>query len=708
MKQIGVDVGGTFTDVFLVGDEGEVVVHKVPSTPEDPSIATIDGMRGACERGSVDMTALDMVFHGSTVATNAVLQRSGAKVGLITTKGFRDVLHIARHKRPMNFSLYQELPWQKWPLVPRRLRLAVTERVHPPNGEVLTPLDEVEVREAVAHLKEQEVDAVAVCFLHSYLNPAHEQRVAEILQEDFPEAFVSLRHAVCPEYREYEAFNTVAVNAYVGPVTSAYMERLAIRLTEAGLNGDIHFMTSTGGVESTDAVARKPVNMLLSGPVAGVLGGMSAGRSAGFENVITFDVGGTSADIGVIHKGQVRHKHWLDNEVGGFHLRTSMVDVSSIGAGGGSIAYIDRGGMLQVGPRSAGAEPGPACYGTGGEEPTVTDAQVVLGRMREESFLGGRMSISRDLAVQAVTEKIAEPLDMTVEDAAAGIIRITTSMMTAAIELNSVRKGFDPREFALVAFGGAGPLFAPDIAAELEIPDIVAPRYPGIASAMGLLGSDMVHDYRGTVVSVLSELDPVALEQRFRDMEGDARAQLRRDGFAEDAAVVERYLECRYAGQGYEIRYDAPAGQVDADWFTMVADGFHEVHEREYAHAFRENEIEIVNIGVRGLGQLEAVKPPALVLSDGKTGTPMGERDVWFENAAAMVPTAIYSRDSLLSEQEVDGPAVIEQEDSTVLIPPGHSGRVDVAGNLVISPRHKIAGAKSPKTNSSRGEDRTP
>ena len=685
MKQIGVDVGGTFTDVFLVGDAGEAVVHKIPSTPDDPSVATVDGMRGACERAGVEISSLDMVFHGSTVATNAVLQRAGAKVGLITTEGFRDVLHIARHKRPLNFSLYQELPWQKHPLVPRHLRLTVAERIEPPEGEVKTALDEGDVKAAIERFKEEGVESVAVCFLHSYLNPDHERRVGEILAAELPDVFVSLRHRVTPEYREYESFNTVAMNAYLGPVTSAYMERLATRVRDTGIEGEIHFMTSTGGVESTEAVARKPVNMLLSGPVAGVLGGMAAGGSAGFENVITFDVGGTSADIGVIHENQVRHKHWLDNEVGGFALRTSMVDISTIGAGGGSIAYVDRGGMLQVGPRSAGAQPGPACYDLGGEDATVTDAQLVLGRLTEDSFLGGRMEISRERAEEAIRERIAEPLGMSIEEAAAGIVRIATAHMTQAIELNSVRKGFDPREFALVAFGGAGPVFAPDIAAELEIPDIVAPRYPGISSAIGLLGSDMVHDFRGTIVALLGGLEHEEVEKRFAEMEDQAREQLARDGFAGGDTTVTRYVECRYAGQGYEIRYDAPTGRVDADWVDAARQGFHRVHEREYAHAFEDSEVEIVNIGVEGVGKIPEVKPPELGTANGKPPKPSSEREVWFEAAHAMVKSAVYSRASLLAGHLISGPAVIEQEDSTVLIPVDQTGRVDQAGNIVIS-----------------------
>jgi N-methylhydantoinase A/oxoprolinase/acetone carboxylase beta subunit len=647
----------------------------------------VDAMRGACEKASVQLPDLDMVFHGSTVATNAVLQRAGAKVGLITTRGFRDVLHIARHKRPLNFSLYQELPWQKWPLVPRRLRLPVTERLRAPGGEVAVPLDEDETRTAIAELERQGVEAVSVCFLHSYLNPAHEQRVAELLAQELPEAFVSLRHEVCPEYREYEAFNTVAVNAYVGPVTGRYLARLTTGIAEAGVSAEIHVMASSGGVEPGRVVAQRPVNMLLSGPVAGVVGGMAAGKSAGFENVIMFDVGGTSADIGVIHRGVVRHKHWLDNQIGGLHLRLSMVDVSAIGAGGGSIAYLDRGGMLQVGPRSAGAEPGPVCYGQGGDEPTVTDAQLVLGRLSESSFLGGRMRISRELAEHAIEEQIAAPLGLSLSEAAAGIVRIATSHMTGAIELNSVRRGYDPREFALVAFGGAGPMFAPDIATDLQIPDIVAPRFPGIASAMGLLGTDVVHTYPGTVVSLLTAVSHYELQRRFDAMEEQARTQLEADGFASEDTSVRRFTECRYAGQGYEIREEAPLGTVDDAWVAEVTERFHQIHEREYAHAFRESEVELVNIGVTGMGRIVAPEVPELEPApDDSAPEPHGERDVWFEGPG-MTASRIYDRTALLAGHRLAGPAVIEQEDSTVLVPPEWEARVDRAGNIVIS-RH--------------------
>jgi N-methylhydantoinase A/oxoprolinase/acetone carboxylase beta subunit len=682
LRQIAVDVGGTFTDVFLLGDEGDLIVHKVPSTPQDPSIATVEGMGGACEKAGLRLADLDLVFHGTTVATNTVLQRSGARVGLLTTEGFRDVLHIARHKKPMNYSLYQELPWQKQPLVPRHLRLPVPERVEPP-GTITKPLDEDALRGAIGKLRDEGVEAVAVCFLHSYLAPAHEQRVAELLEELLPGPFVSLRHEVCPEYREYEAFNTVVVNAYVGPVTGEYLARLSRRLGEEGVEGDVLFMTSSGGVEPTETVSRKPVSMLLSGPAGGVIGGRETGRAAGFENLITLDVGGTSADIGVIHQGQVRHKHWLENQIGGFHLRLSMLDVATIGAGGGSVAYVDRGGMLQVGPRSAGADPGPACYGRGGTEPTVTDAELVLGRLDEGAFLGGRMSISLERATEAIEEHVARPLGLSVVEAAAGIVRVATSHMVDAIELNSVRKGLDPRDFALVAFGGAGPLFAPDIARELAIPAIVVPRFPGIASAMGLLSSDVVHSYSVSLIRLLAEAVHHEVEAAFAGLEERALTQLGRDGFDSKEMVVDRYAECRYAGQGYEIRVGAPSGLDAAGWVDTIAEAFHAAHEREFAHAFRDGRVEIVNVGVHGRGRLGEVRLERLPEAT-QAPQPVGSREVWFDGHGA-VSTAVYARAELRAGHGLEGPALVEQEDSTVLVPPNLNGRVDAEGVISIS-----------------------
>jgi N-methylhydantoinase A/oxoprolinase/acetone carboxylase beta subunit len=678
-----VDVGGTFTDIFMVGDAG-ISVHKVPSTPADPSIATVDGMAEACEKRSLSLTDLDLVFHGTTVATNTILQRSGAKVGLITTDGFRDILHIARHKKPFNFSLQQTLPWQEEPIVERSLRLTARERITAPGGEVLTPLDESDVRAAIGQFREAGVEAIAVCFLHSYLNPDHEQRVAAILEEELPDTFVSLRHLVCPEYREYEAFNTVALNAYLAPVTGRYLGRLTKRMGEAGRSGDVLFMTSNGGVESSETVAAKPVNMVLSGPVAGVVGGAAAAAESGLDDVITLDVGGTSADIAVVSGGELRHKHWLDNSIGGLQLRLSMVDVSTIGAGGGSIAYVDRGGMLQVGPRSAGADPGPACYGRGGADPTVTDAQLVLGRLEENRFLGGRMSVLRARAREAIESRVAGALSLSVEETAGGIVRVATAHMVDAIELTTVRRGHDPRDFTLVAFGGAGALFGADIAAELGIPRVLVPRFPGVAAAMGLLASDVVHNYSRSVVAELSATAPEALEAAYAALEDRARTQLERDGFSGDAAAVERYADCCYVGQGYELHVAVPRGEVDGTWGGRLTELFHDAHEREYGNAFRERDLVIVNVAVRGVGRLPRHEPTPLARAGGPP-EPVSQRQVWFGDPGGFIDCDVFARDSLAAAHAIAGPAIVEQEDSTTLVPPGVTADVDRPGNLILT-----------------------
>jgi N-methylhydantoinase A/oxoprolinase/acetone carboxylase beta subunit len=423
--------------------------------------------------------------------------------------------------------------------------------------------------------------------------------------------------------------------------------------------------------------------MLLSGPVGGVVGGRAAGQAAGFANLITLDVGGTSADIGVIHGGELRHKHWLDNQIGGLHLRLSMIDVATIGAGGGSIASVDAGGMLHVGPRSAGASPGPACYGRGGTEPTVTDAQLVLGRLEAASFLGGRMEISHELAVRAVEEHVAGPLGLSLEQAAAGIVRVATSHMIDSIEVNSVRRGYDPRDFALVAFGGAGPLFAPDIARELELPSIVAPRFPGIASAMGLLESDVVHHASRTLIGPLLGLGASTLEAAYAALEEAAERQLHADGFPAGERAVQRVAECRYAGQGYELSVAAPPGPVDDRWLAAVAEAFHAGHEREFAHALRDAVVEVVTVGVRGIGRLARVPTRELAAANGPA-QPTGERRVWFEDGGWREQTPVFARDALLAGHELTGPAIVEQEDSTIVVPPGLVGHVDIAGAIVI------------------------
>ena len=456
MKRIGVDVGGTFTDLIYVDDEAGVIrVHKLPTTPDDPSQGTIQGVKELAEEAGADPSALDQVFHGTTIATNIVIEHAGATVGMLTTEGYRDILHIARHKKPLNFSNYQDLPWQRYPVVRRRYRLTVPERITG-DGSVLVPLDEERAREQVRALKVAGVEAVCVCFLFSFLNPMHEQRVAEIVREEFPEAFLSVSSEVIPQYREYERFSTVGLNAYVGPKVASYVARLQDELEALGVRSGLHLMTSASGVATVEAAVKRPVTLLMSGPVAGVVGGIWAGKQSGYDNVITLDVGGTSADIGLAQEGRLRMKHLLDTKVGPYQAMIPMVDVDTIGAGGGSIAYVDAGGIFRVGPRSAGAVPGPAAYGRGGTEATATDAMVNLGWLLPEAFLGGGMSLDRDKARAAFADGPAAALGMSVEEASMGAVQILCHSMVQSIEENSVRKGFDPRDFALVAEGGAG------------------------------------------------------------------------------------------------------------------------------------------------------------------------------------------------------------------------------------------------------------
>src|SRR5947209_3215838 len=553
MKRIGVDVGGTFTDLVLVDEEpGRITVDKVPSTPDEPARAVIAGVHQLCARGGVELGEVDNLLHGTTIATNIALTHTGAEVGMITAEGFRDLLHIARHKKPYNFSLQQELPWQSRPLVKRRHRLTVAERVTAPHGEVLTTLDDDEVRARVRSLREAGVEAIAVCLLHSYLSPAHEQRIKEIVLEEFPDCYLSVSHEVLPLYREYERFSTVALNAYIGPKVSRYLVRLNQSLREAGLPRGVQLMQSSGGMTTIDAAAQKPVSMLMSGPVAGLNGGIWAGRMSGFDDVVTLDIGGTSADIGVAAGGQLRMRHLLDTKVGDYQAMVPMVDIDTIGAGGGSIAFIDEGGVFRVGPQSAAADPGPACYDRGGTEPTSTDAQVLLGRLRpDRGLLGGDMRLDPELAARAF-EPLAERLGMSVHEAAVGALQIQKFGMTQAIELNSVRRGYDPRDFTLVAAGGAGPLFACEIARELQIPRVLVPAHPGIIAAIGLLATDLEHEFVATERHAVARLDSRRLQAAYDDLCRQAVNQLEADGVPEQRQLVRRLADCRYSGQGYE------------------------------------------------------------------------------------------------------------------------------------------------------------
>jgi len=687
MKRIGVDVGGTFTDLIYVDDEAGVIrVHKLPTTPDDPSQGTIQGLKELAAEAGAEPSSLDQVFHGTTIATNIVIEHTGARVGMLTTEGYRDILHIARHKKPLNFSNYQDLPWQAYPVVRRRDRLTVPERVTG-DGAVLVPLDEERAREQVRALKEAGVEAVCVCFLFSFLNPDHERRVAEIVREEFPEAFLSVSSEVLPQYREYERFSTVGLNAYVGPKVASYVARLGEELEALGVRSGLHLMTSASGVATSEAAIRRPVSLLMSGPVAGVVGGIWAGKQAGYDNVITLDVGGTSADIGLAQEGRLRMKHLLDTKVGPYQAMIPMVDVDTIGAGGGSIAYVDAGGIYRVGPRSAGAVPGPAAYGRGGTQATATDALVNLGWLLPEAFLGGGMSLDAEKARAAFADGPAAALGMSVEEASMGAVQILTHSMVQSIEENSVRKGFDPRDFALVAEGGAGPVFAVPIALEVGTPNVVVPPHPGIAAAMGLVATDMVYEYGATTYQRLSKLDAASLQSRFEELEALAAAQFADDGIEADRIVIQRIAEARYLGQGYELRVDVGSGAIDEAWVERLRADFHDIHEREYSRRFEESDIEVPNIRVRGIGLMPELSTPEVQAGDASADHALRhEGEAWFlvEGSLEQVPTRYYDREALEAGNRLVGPAIVNQYDSTTVIPPGVEAHVDRFGNIVI------------------------
>jgi N-methylhydantoinase A/oxoprolinase/acetone carboxylase beta subunit len=681
MRVVGVDIGGTFTDFMLYDTEsGSVHVHKVPSTPDEPERAMVGGLAELCTDAGLSASDVTGVFHGTTVATNAVLEHKGALAGMITTRGFRDVVHIGRHQRPLHYSVMQDIPWQARPFVRRRHRKVVTERIVPPSGEVLTPLDEDEVRAAARELRDEGVEAVAVCFLFSYLNPEHERRAAAIVREELPGAFVTTSADIVPQFREFERFTTATMSAFVGPTIGTYLDRLEAALDDEAVAGELHVMMSSGGVASVRSAAERPVTLLLSGPAAGILGGQWAGALAGRRRLITFDMGGTSADIGIVTEDGVGEASARDTWIGGYPLLVPMLDVHTIGAGGGSIAYVDDGGAFRVGPRSAGAVPGPACYGLGGTEPTISDAHTVLGRLDPERFLGGRMKLDRDAAVDVV-QRLADRLGLGLAEAAEGILTIANSNMARAIRSRTIEKGHDPREFALVAFGGAGPLHAADVADSLEIPEVLVPPFPGITSAAGLLTSDLKYDQMRTVFQLQGSVETERLNRELDELETELRGRLRRDGVADADIRVVRALDCRYVGQGYELRVTLADGR-----FTEAAlEDFHVLHEREYGSAYGDP-IEIVNARVTATG-----KRPTLdelpVASGGFAEALLGESESHFrvDGQLQALPTRFYDRSLLPLGEAFPGPAVVFHLDTTTVVPPGWGARADVSGNLFLT-----------------------
>ncbi len=552
---IGIDTGGTFTDVCIFDKDGRLTIHKLPSTPDDPSIAILDGARRGFSEAGVYPDSVSYFGHGTTVATNTLLEGRGARTGVVTTEGFRDLLEIGRQERPDLYDLQIEKPPV---LVRRRDRLEVAERLRY-DGTVERKLDADAVRAAVRCLRERDIEAIAVCFLYSYLYPEHERQVLEIIQAEAPEIYPSISHQVLAEFREYERLSTTVVNAAVGPVMAGYVSRLSAQVHQLGVPVEPYITQSNGGLISLDVARDLPVRTILSGPAAGVAGASSVASAAGLENVVTFDMGGTSTDVSLISDGAVQIG--IDSTVAGYPIRAPMIDINTVGAGGGSIAWIDSGGHLKVGPRSAGAVPGPAGYGLGGTEATVSDANLALGILNREHLLGGRMAVDSRAADRAI-ERLAAELGLDAMTVADGILSIVNVNMGRAIRVISIERGYDPRDFTLVAFGGAGPLHAARLARELEIPQVLVPTVPGALCALGLLLSDLRADFSQTLTRPAAPEALDDIQRGFHRLEAEASEWLDREAVAEESRRLRRIADMRYIGQNYELPIEVPAGDL--------------------------------------------------------------------------------------------------------------------------------------------------
>jgi N-methylhydantoinase A len=693
--RLGVDIGGTFTDAMLIDEQsGAVSIGKVPTTPADPSQGFLDATERMLRQGQLAPDAISYLIHGTTIATNAIIEGKGARTGFVTTQGFRDLLEIQRQVRPVLYDLQFD---KTRPLVPRYLAFEVPERLDA-QGNVLQPLDEDAVREVARRLKAEGVEAIELCFLHAYLNGEHERRAAAIIREEFPEAVLSVSSEVAPEFREYVRASTTTINAAVRPVVERYLASIEQRLRERGLPAELLVMQSSGGVLTFEAAAERPVFMVESGPAAGVIAAAHLGSVIGLGDIISFDMGGTTAKTSLIRNGQPRITK--DYAVGvqaaasggvrssGYPIRTPVIDLVEIGAGGGSIAWIDSGGILRVGPQSAGADPAPVCYGKGGTEPTVTDANAVLGRLDPEYFLGGEMALDIEAARRAIEERCARPLGLDLLTAANGIIEIANNAMINALRLISVQLGYDPREFAMVAFGGAGPLHANRLAAEMKIPRLIIPRAPGIFSAMGLLVTDIKHDYSITRIRRADQADVAELTQVYADLERQGRAALERQGVPAAAMSFTRLVDMRYVGQSYELSITLPYGAITDATVAHLIERFNAEHTRAYGFSAPAEPTELVNLRLTARGEITKPKLPTLEPAgpDNVTEALMKRRPVYFAEAGGFIDCPTYHRYRLGSGAVILGPALIVEMDSMTVLHPGFSAGVDEYGNLLITP----------------------
>ncbi len=687
MILVGIDVGGTFTDfIYLNHETGKTDIHKVSTTPDDPSIGVITGLLELVDKGKLKPKSITQIFHGTTTATNSVLEGKGACTGMITNQGFRDIIHIGRHQRPDHYSIMQEIPWQNRPLVQRQHRKTVKGRLTPPTGHELEPLDENEVLRIARELKESGVEALAICFLFSYLNPEHERRTKELVRGIMPDAFITTSSEISPQFREFERFTTAALASFVGPKVAKYVKNLENSLSQNDITGDLRIMASNGGVITPRMVLQNPALTMMSGLAAGVLGGAWVGEKCERSKVITFDIGGTSADIGIAIDGKCSETDSRSTSIAGFPLLMPMLDIHTIGAGGGSIAYLDKGGAFKVGPQSAGAMPGPAAYGLGGKKPTVTDANLVLGRLEPNDFLGGEMSLDINASRNVVGE-LANKLKIDLLEAAEGILTILNANMANAIRSRTVQRGIDPREFSLVAMGGAGPLQGAEVAQMLGVPEVIVPISPGITSALGLLIADLKYDVIRTQFQSSTKPNLDRFNSEFAEMEAEIHERLAEDGLSSNEVHFERAADLRYLGQGYELRVGLGDGKISEKSLQTLWQKFHKTHSVEYGKAFPESPIEVVNLRVSAIGQ-----PKEMIFSPFKTDGDLKDalvqtRDAVFRLNGSLqnFKTQIYRRNMLPTNVEILGPAILLQKDSTTVVPPNATAKVHNTGNIIIS-----------------------
>jgi N-methylhydantoinase A len=692
--RLGVDVGGTFTDGVLIDEKsGAISIDKVLTTPDDPSRAFLQVVIRLADKLEVDPREVRYIMHAMTTATNAVIERRGARAGLLVTSGFRDVLEIQRQVRHELYNLQTDKPP---PLILRRHCLEIVGRLDY-QGRVLVPLDVESVARAVDRLKSAGIDSIAVCFLHAYRNPAHERQASEVIRRLHPQATVSLSSDIAPEIREYWRASTTVVNAYVAPVVARYLGNVEQRLEQAGFSPDVHIMQSNGGVTTAALAKQRPIALIESGPAAGVRVAAFLAERMGFQDAISFDMGGTTAKMGLVREGQPRVLQEFEVGAGsfsgtglvkgsGYPILTAVVDLVEVGAGGGSLGWIDGGGLLRVGPRSAGAEPGPACYGRGGEEPTITDANLMLGRLNPEYFLGGQLRLDVEAARRALESRCAEPLGTESVSAAMGIVDIANATMGQAMRLVTVQRGFDPRGFCMVAFGGAGPAHANALAGALGVPVVLVPPAPGVAAALGMLVSDLRHDYRATHLRTLASASTADLAAIFREFAATAYTTLAAEGVPAERVRLERYLDMRYIGQSWKLTVPLGPDDLSDDAALMrLKLAFDQLHETTYSYCAPDEQAEIVNVGILATGLMPRIELRAVPVGErSPCAARSGTRPVYFGEVSGFVSSEVYDRYALRVGNVVDGPAIIEEIDSTTVVHPGFEAEVAQFGVLML------------------------